>query len=202
MAAAPAHRPAIGTQANSMSWGEDMSRIGLEVDPDGASVTVTHLAMLHLFGRPADHRFALTLSSTSLLRLRHLVAGGEDVLHLPIYGCVLTCDNEMRSTSRLIATAQYLPTRQILLEVTIWRTSSDGAEAWLDKYQIDNLTGLDLAHFDAVQAMWAVGVRPRSDAARYIAAGFSPQEARELHSTATPAARDAQIDLLIALRDG
>lgn len=202
MTTAEPHHLLTPSQTSVPGWRTDMRRMGLQVDADGAWVTVTSQVLPSLFGRPAYHEFALTLSSASLFRLHHLLSGGADVLHVPVHGHVVTYEQETRLTTRLIATAQYLPARRIVVEVTTWLTSGDGAEAWLDTYLLDDLTGLDLDHFDAVQAMWNAGIRPRHDAARYIAAGFAPHEARTLHDNVARADRDAAIDLLMALRTG
>lgn len=183
-------------------WAEDIGRMGLDFGPDGACVTVTHRAMPLLFGRPAFHEFSLTLTSTSLVRLRRLLSAGDDVLHLPVRGHVVNCEGVTQPTTRLIATAQTAPDRRLMLEVTTWNTSLDGTEAWLDAYHLDDLTAPDLDHYQAVAAMWDAGIRPRHDAIRYVAAGFSPREARHLQDHVAPADRDAQIDLLTALRAG
>ncbi|MCF6733690.1 hypothetical protein [Blastococcus sp. KM273129] len=193
--AAPGHAaPTRGTAP----WIADMRRMGLYVSTDGTEVTVTSQVLPSLFGRAAYQEFTVTMSSTSLVRLRHLLTGGVDVLHIPVRGRVLTDQGELRSTSRLIASAQYLPARRVVLEVTTWVTAADGSEAWLDTYLLDDLTGPDLDHVETVHAMWSAGVRPCYDAARYIAA--TPGEARTLHDTLAPAERNARIDLLIALR--
>lgn len=103
-------------------WAEDIRRIGLDFRLDGACVTVTHRAMPSLFGRPAFHEFSLTLTSTSLVRLRRLLTTGDEVLHLPVRGHVVNCEGVTHPTTRLIATAQMVPDRRLMLEVTTWNT--------------------------------------------------------------------------------
>jgi hypothetical protein len=193
------HPHRSGCADGNPPWAEDLSRMGLHFDADGALVTVTSQVMPALFGRPALHEFSLSMDSTTFVRLRHLILFGDDRA-LPVCGHVATHDSGRRPTSRLLAHGASALPRLVVLEVTIWVTSADGSEAWVDDYLLDNLTCADLDHFDAVLAMWDAGVRPRHDAPRYVAAGFSPREARELQDSVAPTDRNDRIDLLIALR--
>ena len=191
---------AIPGETHSRAWHEDLSRIGLHFSGNGSILTATPLAVPFLFGRPALYEFALTLTATALLRLRHLLTFGEGQQHLPVSGHILAHDHTLRPTTRLIATAQRSPFSRLRLEITTW--CNDSTEAWLETHLLENLTSADIDHFHVVRAMWAAGIHPLSEASRYVAAGFNPREARELQDTVAPADRNAQIDLLIALRAG
>jgi hypothetical protein len=77
------------------------------------------------------------------------------------------------------------------------------ARALGDEHLIDaRMGGQPGPHLHAVLNMWRAGVRPLHDATRYVAAGLCAAEACNLIRTSNPAERDAQIDLLIALRTG
>lgn len=179
-------------------WREDLSLMGLHLSGDGSQVTVTPQVMTALFGRPALYDFSVSMSSTTLLRLRHLLTVATGRLHLPVDGQILAYDHTIRPTTRLIATAQDAPFQRMLLEVTTW--VRDGSEAWLDTHLLEDLTSADIAHFHAVRAIWDAGIKPLHCAARYVAAGLSAAEVRHLEATMDPAARDAMIGVLTSLR--
>jgi hypothetical protein len=192
--------PASHAAMRTPGWYEDLSLMGLHLSADGANITAKPDAIACLFGRPSLYNFSLDLTPTTLLRLRHLLTYVDGHQHFPVNGHILAHDNTRRHTTRLIATAQQRPFPLLRLEVTTW--CNDGNEAWLDTHLLENVTGGDIDHFQAVRAMWNAGINPLADAPLYVAAGFSPREARKLQDNATPAARRAQIDLLRALRAG
>ena len=176
----------------------DLSRMGLHLSADGSTVTLSPEVLPHLFGRPARCDFTLTMATTALLRLRHLLTPVDDCLHLPVLGHLSTEDGTTQPTSRLIATATTAP--RLRLEVTLWNTSPDGNQAWLDTVLLDDLTAPDIEHSHAVRAMWDAGITPLHKAARYVAAGLSAAEAMTLLQITDPAEVEAQVQVLAALR--
>ena len=126
------------SQATPEPFTTDLSRMGLHLSADGSTITLSPQVLPHLFGRPARCDFTLTMATTALLRLRHLLTPGDDCLHLPVSGHLVTEDGAIQPTTRLIATATTAP--RVRLEVTTWTTSPDGNQAWLDTLVLDDLT--------------------------------------------------------------
>ena len=176
----------------------DLGRMGLDLSTDGSTITLRPQVLPHLFGRPARCDFTLTMATTALLRLRHLLTPVDDCLHLPVTGHLSTDEVTAQPTTRLIATATSAP--RLRLEVTTWNTSPDGRQAWLDTVLLDDLTAPDIEHFHAVRALWDAGIHPLHKAARYVAAGLSAAEALAVLQTTDPAEIDVQVEMLAALR--